>query len=261
MDEHASQCRSKKESAAAEKAREADSDHRRHFASRSCARCARHHHRAHRRRGRSKRAGALPAFRQQERDVVGCILEVVFDRVLGAVTVSQEGNALERLRRIGQHHTVTLSSDEPWFVSPLFDFVVAPEREGLRERVRTLSLRTAAAVASIIEDGKVEGSVRPQRRCATHGAARDGLLLVGGRGLPDGHPRVCHHRALNRDARRGPCGDSRPIAALITGRPLPFRPTTSPGRAPFAGSRTEALAWPPASHMGRRNLTRPSLCA
>ena len=47
-------------------------------------------------------------------------------------------------------------------MSPLFDFVVAPEQEGLRERVRTLSLRTAGAVASIIEDGKVgEGSVRP----------------------------------------------------------------------------------------------------
>ena len=88
-------------------------------------------------------------------------LEVVFDRVLGAVTVSQAGNALERLRGIGQHHTRTLSSDEPWFVSPLFDFVVAPEQEGLRERVRTLSLRTAGAVASIIEDGKIEGSVRP----------------------------------------------------------------------------------------------------
>jgi hypothetical protein len=45
-------------------------------------------------------------------------------------------------------------------VSPLFDFVVAPAQEGLRDYVRTLSLRTAGAVASVIEEGKAEGSIR-----------------------------------------------------------------------------------------------------
>lgn len=94
------------------------------------------------------------------KEMLVAALEVVFDRVLEAVTFSQEGNALERLRRIGEYHTDTLSSDTPWFVSPLFDFVVAPAQEGLRDHVRTLSLRTAGAVASVIEEGKAEGSIR-----------------------------------------------------------------------------------------------------
>ena len=69
------------------------------------------------------------------RDMLLAALDQVFDRATEAVQCSQDGDAVECLRKIGQYHTRETKAKALRFVDPMFEFVVAPAAEGLaRER-------------------------------------------------------------------------------------------------------------------------------
>jgi AcrR family transcriptional regulator len=103
----------------------------------------------------------LYKYFENRRDMLIAALDVVFDRAEEVVTSSHEPDALERLRHIGQYHTRETSSKKLGFVNPLFDFVVAPPEAGLRDRVRERNLAIIDALAAIVEEGKGQGSIRP----------------------------------------------------------------------------------------------------
>ena len=95
------------------------------------------------------------------REMLLAALDVVFDQAEDVIRSSQEPNVLERLRQIGEYHTNATYAKRLGFVSPLFEFVIAPAEVGLRERVRLRSLAITQALASMIEEGIVQGTIRP----------------------------------------------------------------------------------------------------
>ena len=95
------------------------------------------------------------------RDMLLAALELVFERATEVVEFSQEGDAVERLRNIGEYHTRETKAKELRFVDPMFEFVVAPSGEGLRDAVRAGNLAIHGALAAIVEEGKSQGRIRP----------------------------------------------------------------------------------------------------
>jgi TetR/AcrR family transcriptional regulator len=103
----------------------------------------------------------LYKYFESRREMLLAALDVVFDRAMEAVNSSKEQDAVERLRRIGEYHTRETQARRLGFVSPLFEFVVAPPETGLRDRVRSRSLDVTDALAAIVEEGKAQGRIRP----------------------------------------------------------------------------------------------------
>jgi AcrR family transcriptional regulator len=95
------------------------------------------------------------------RDMLLAALDVVFERATEAVESSHEGDVVERLRKIGEYHTRETKAKRLRFVNPMFEFVVAHPEEGLRDAVRTGNLAIVDSLAAIVEEGKAQGSVRP----------------------------------------------------------------------------------------------------
>jgi len=95
------------------------------------------------------------------RDMLLAALDLVFDRATEAVQCSQDGDAVECLRNIGQYHTRETKAKALRFVDPMFEFVVAPAAEGLRDTVRAGNLQIHGLLAGIVEEGKAQGRVRP----------------------------------------------------------------------------------------------------
>lgn len=102
----------------------------------------------------------LYKYFDNRREMLLAALDVVFDRAAEVVTSSDENDAVERLRRIGQYHTRGTNAKRLGFVNPLFEFVVAPSETGLRDRVRSRNLVIVDALAAIVEEGKAQGRIR-----------------------------------------------------------------------------------------------------
>jgi AcrR family transcriptional regulator len=96
------------------------------------------------------------------REMLLAALDVVFERATESVEASHEGDVVERLRKIGEYHTREIKAKQLRFVNPMFEFVVAPAEEGLRDRVRSGNLAIIDALAAIVEEGKAQGCVRPE---------------------------------------------------------------------------------------------------
>jgi AcrR family transcriptional regulator len=103
----------------------------------------------------------LYKYFSNRREMLLSALDVVFDRAEEVVRSSDERDAVERLRRIGAYHTRETNAKRLGFVNPLFEFVVAPPETGLRDRVRSRNLSIIDALATIVEEGKAQGSIRP----------------------------------------------------------------------------------------------------
>lgn len=96
------------------------------------------------------------------REMLLAALDVVFDRAEEVVRSSDEKDAVERLRRIGEYHTQGTNAKRLGFVNPLFEFMVAPPEVGLRERVRSRNLVVIEELTAIVEEGKAQGRIRPE---------------------------------------------------------------------------------------------------
>jgi TetR/AcrR family transcriptional regulator len=103
----------------------------------------------------------LYKYFRNRREMLLAALDVVFDRADYVVRSSDEADAVERLRRIGQFHTQETNAKRLGFVNPLFEFIVAPPDVGLRERVRSRNLAVVEELTAIVEEGKAQGRIRP----------------------------------------------------------------------------------------------------
>jgi AcrR family transcriptional regulator len=95
------------------------------------------------------------------REMLLAALDLVFERAAEGVESSHEADAVERLRTIGEYHTRETKAKALRFVDPMFEFVVAPAAEGLRDRVRSGNQEIHALLAGIVEEGKAQGRIRP----------------------------------------------------------------------------------------------------
>lgn len=95
------------------------------------------------------------------REMLLAALETVFEHAKDSVDSWQQGDVVERLREIARYHTRETKAKGLRFVDPMFEFIVAPASEGLRDTVLAGNLVIIDALAGIIEEGKSEGCIRP----------------------------------------------------------------------------------------------------
>jgi AcrR family transcriptional regulator len=89
-------------------------------------------------------------------------LDSLYQRIRQLVLESShQPDALERLRAIGRVHSDLISSDQGTFVYPFVEFLAAPRDAGLREAQAAKQLEMIRSVASTVEEGKTQGSIRP----------------------------------------------------------------------------------------------------
>ncbi len=95
------------------------------------------------------------------REMLLAALAVVFERATEAVESSNQGDVFERLCALGEYHTRETRARGLRFVDPMFEFIVAPAAEGLRDAVRAGNLVILDSLASIVEEGRAQGRIRP----------------------------------------------------------------------------------------------------
>lgn len=103
---------------------------------------------------------ALYRYFPNRREMLLAALDIVGERIIVGVHGIEHPDTIERLRLIGRHHSESFARAEDGFVDSLFRFVTTSAREGLGERVRDISLRTAAALAQVVDEGKAKGYIR-----------------------------------------------------------------------------------------------------
>ena len=89
-------------------------------------------------------------------------LDLVYERVFKVIHSADQENALDRLRAIGRLHSVIVSSEIEGYVYPLFEFAAAPPEVGLRDALAERERSSIQALEAILEEGKVQGIVRPE---------------------------------------------------------------------------------------------------
>jgi AcrR family transcriptional regulator len=95
-------------------------------------------------------------------EILIAALDHVYDDIFEVLNSSAQPNVPERLRDISRFHSGLVSSDTTGFVYPLFEFVAAPQNVGLREPLAQRQLIATEALARIVEEGKVQGTIRPE---------------------------------------------------------------------------------------------------
>jgi AcrR family transcriptional regulator len=102
----------------------------------------------------------LYQYFESRRDMLLAGIDAVFERTLEVLESSDEPDVVERLRGIGAYHTRETAAKRLRFIDPLFEFMVAPRSEGLRDRVRAGNLETVSFITSLVEEGKAQGRIR-----------------------------------------------------------------------------------------------------
>ncbi len=111
-------------------------------------------------------AGITPAALYRHFDdrnqVLLAALDSLYQRIRQLVLESSDKpDALERLRAMGHVHSDLISSDQGTFVYPFVEFLAAPREAGLREAQAVKQLEMIRSVANTVEEGKAQGSIRP----------------------------------------------------------------------------------------------------
>jgi len=101
----------------------------------------------------------LYSYFENRHQMLLAALDLLFDRAEDTIKLSPGKDAVERLRNIGSRHTGETAARKLGFVSPLFEFIVAPHEAGLRERARDRGLRIINLLQAVIEEGKAEGKI------------------------------------------------------------------------------------------------------
>ncbi len=103
---------------------------------------------------------ALYAHFSSRREILLAALEVLLDRRTEFHRRPTTGDALERLRNIARGHTLLVESPDDRSVSALFEFIAAPQEEGLRETVGAMHLVLVSDIAEIVLEGRRQGVIR-----------------------------------------------------------------------------------------------------
>ncbi len=86
-------------------------------------------------------------------------LDLVFEELRREVLAPTDENAIERLKRVHQVHSRAIAAQKRIFAA-LFQFYVAPPRGGLTNEVKEREIAMISNIASVIEKGKSEGTIR-----------------------------------------------------------------------------------------------------
>ena len=125
--------------------------------------------------------------------------DILLDRVLGWVDSSTNPNMLERLREIaGELHDSKITGDEGWLIVPLFELSVAAHAEGLTERMSTNQLTVLQRFIDIVEEGKRQGSIRPDTDSEATGWSLMGLRWTKDFALLEGLSQFITRGTANR---------------------------------------------------------------
>jgi AcrR family transcriptional regulator len=88
-------------------------------------------------------------------------LELILGRVFDWIDGSSNPNALERLREIaGAVHEDRITTNHEWVIGPLFELLGAARTEGLTETMGNHQLRVLQRFIDIVEEGKLQGTIR-----------------------------------------------------------------------------------------------------
>jgi len=103
---------------------------------------------------------ALYAHFDSRLDILIAAMDVLAERMAKWLRLSSNPNILERLREIGEGHATFMAGEVEGFVLPTFEFIASPPRLGLNLRFGERQLEIVRAIASLIEQGKIQGSIR-----------------------------------------------------------------------------------------------------
>ena len=103
---------------------------------------------------------ALYAHFSNRKEILLAALEVLFEHRTEFHRQPSKGSALERLQEIARAHTQLVESPDDRSMSALFEFIAAPQEEGLRETVGAMHLVLIEDIADIVREGQREGTIR-----------------------------------------------------------------------------------------------------
>jgi AcrR family transcriptional regulator len=106
-------------------------------------------------------APSLYAHFPSRHDMLLAAFELMCERIARHLTLPTEPNVLERLRVLGETHSVVISGEFDGFVLPTFEILTAPGDTGLREVSSQRQLVTLDTLAGLVEEGKRQGTIRP----------------------------------------------------------------------------------------------------
>lgn len=104
---------------------------------------------------------SLYAHFSSRQDMLLAAFELMWDRIVTHLSLPNEPNVLERLRALGETHSVLISGEFDGFVLPTFEILTAPGDTGLRQISSQRQLVTLDTLASLVEEGKRQGTIRP----------------------------------------------------------------------------------------------------
>ena len=93
-------------------------------------------------------------------EILLAALESVFESVFEVHRSSSRADALERLRDIGGRHTQLITTEDRPYMYALVEFIAAPPEEGLRHAVGEKQMAAALDLATIVEEGKSQGTLK-----------------------------------------------------------------------------------------------------
>jgi AcrR family transcriptional regulator len=104
----------------------------------------------------------LYSYFQNRQDMLISALDVLFDRVEDLVRLKPGVDPVQQLRDLGRGHTDEVTGRQIRFVSRSFEFIVCPAETGLRAHVRERGLRIIGVLREIVDEGKRQGTIRPE---------------------------------------------------------------------------------------------------
>lgn len=104
--------------------------------------------------------GTLYRLFGSKRGILIAALDAVHEHFFGMVASSRHEDPIERLRELGAIHTGSmLLAKNDRFINPLFEFMSAPVRLGLRDAVAERQARVLDTLARIVDEGKAAGTI------------------------------------------------------------------------------------------------------
>ena len=122
-------------------------------------------------------------------ELLEAALDLLLDRVLEWVDSASNPNMLERLREMaGELHDARIMGDDGWLIVPLYELSASARAEGLTDRMSRNQLMVLQRFIDIVEEGKRQGTIRPDVDAEGVGWSLLGLRWTKNLALLEGLP-------------------------------------------------------------------------
>jgi len=105
--------------------------------------------------------GTLYRYFSSQDEMFLTALEAVYQQIMRPWFESPEKDALARIRAVARHHSHVMATDGGGFAVPWVEFIAGAPQTGLRDAVADAQRRAYKVVESVIDEGKAQGSIRP----------------------------------------------------------------------------------------------------